>query len=187
MNILKRFFQRERDLPDGPLQLNLPSPPPRPPQRQKPQPPAERVPGNFFTFTFILDIEISGVVHAGLPKLALRNSITGQVRWGESLSNLRPDPNRPRISWIDDPVRGVNQRTLENPEDVLGAEGTLGGKRIRFERILDLGRNVVVYALFCPDQNFRIAYGWNREVFQPGYVPAPQRLHPLPKTGSQND
>lgn len=99
---------------------------------------------------------------------------TGQVRWGERPSDFVALLQKPHLLWTDDPVRGVNEKTLENPEDVLGAEGTIGGKHVRFERILHLGSNVVVYALFCPEGDFRTAYGWGREVSNPLYVPPPR-------------
>ena len=176
MDFLKRLFQRQNFAQDGPLRLDLPSPPHKPPPQPKPQPAGDPVPGNFFYFPYELDLEIAGVVQIGRPKKAVRNEATGEVRWGENLRDISPlpDPNRPRLRWTDDPARGVNQRTIENPEDVLGAEGMFSDKPARFESILDLGRHIVVYALFCPDHNFRIAYGWPRKVFQPGYVhPAP--------------
>lgn len=81
-----------------------------------------------------------------------------------------PDPSKARVPWIDDNQRGLTRRTLASVEDVLGAEGTIGGKLIRFERILDLGHNQVVYALYCPTENFRMAYGFDRLIVEPTYV-----------------
>lgn len=174
LNFLKRLFQPEQGASNGPLALNLASPPlAREPSTTIPPTP-EKVPGNFFYFGSALDLAIGGTVHVGFPKISVRDMTTGQVRWGDNPADLLALLQKPHLLWTDDPVRGVNGRTLENPEDVLGAAGTIGGKHVRFERILDLGRNVVVYALFCPEQNYRTAYGWGREVFQPAYVPPPR-------------
>ena len=46
----------------------------------------------------------------------------------------------------------------------------IGGKLMHFERVFDLGRNQVVYALYCPTHNFRMAYGFDRLIFEPTYV-----------------
>ncbi len=48
---------------------------------------------------------------------------------------------------------------------------------MHFERVFDLGRNQVVYALYCPTHNFRMAYGFDRLIFEPTYVKpsAPER------------
>jgi hypothetical protein len=80
-----------------------------------------------------------------------------------------------QIDWVDDPERGIGARHIERPEDMLGAEGMLQVHRFRFERILDLGNNVVVYALFNPDKQMRMAYGFNRDAVEPGYVSPARR------------
>jgi hypothetical protein len=74
-----------------------------------------------------------------------------------------------RIDWIDDERRGLTNRKLAKPEDALGAEGRIGDMHLRFERILDLGRNQVVFALYCPEKNIRLAYGFARAIFDPTY------------------
>jgi hypothetical protein len=80
-----------------------------------------------------------------------------------------PNPAKARATWIDDEQRGIASRTLTNVEDVLGAEGKIGDMHLRFEKVLDLGQNQVVYALFCPEKNIRLAYGFDRRVFEPTY------------------
>jgi hypothetical protein len=128
------------------------------------------VPGNFLAFEFFIELKLRDQVHLGYPKVPTRNMMTKLVRWGSKLEWSWPDPSKARVPWIDDEQRGVAQRTLESVEDVLGAEGTIGGKLMRFEKILDLGQNQVVYALHCPAQNFRIAYGFDRLIFEPSYI-----------------
>ena len=65
-----------------------------------------------------------------------------------------------RMPWVDDPERGVGSKTLERVEDVSGAEGMIGGKLVRFEKILEVGENQVVYGLHCPSMDCRLAYGF---------------------------
>lgn len=130
----------------------------------------ELVPGNFFAFEFFIELKLGDSVHIGYPSVPTRDMTTKLVRWGSKLEWSWPDPSKARAPWIDDVQRGLAKRTLVNVEDALGAEGMIGDKPMRFERILFLGRNQVVYALHCPTQNFRIAYGFDRVIFEPNYI-----------------
>jgi hypothetical protein len=127
-------------------------------------------PGNFLNFEFFIEIKVGDLVHLGYPKIPIRDMTTKLVRWGSKMDWSWPDPSKTRIPWVDDDQRGLTHRTLASAEDVLGAEGTIGGKLLRFERILDLGHNQVVYALYCPVENFRMAYGFDRLIFEPTYI-----------------
>lgn len=141
------------------------------------QKPPEPVPGNFHRFEFFIQLKIGDTVHIGSPKVAIRNSVTGVVRWGATPEWQYPGPNHLQIPWVDDERNGLTSRKLERPEDILGAEGRIGDMRLSFERILDLGRNVVVYALYAPEKNIRLAYGFNRDAVEPGYIsPAMEKL-----------
>ena len=137
--------------------------------RPKPIPPRppEFVPGSFFTFEFYIELKIADVVHFGYPKVPIRDTSTGKVRWGSKVEWMFPDPAQLRIAWIDDEKRGVAHRKFTGIEDVLGAEGKVGDMHLRFERILDAGKNQVVYALYCPEKNIRLAYGFDRTIFDP--------------------
>jgi hypothetical protein len=130
------------------------------------------VPGNFLNFEFFIELTVGDLVHLGYPKIPIRDTTTKLVRWGSRVEWAWPDPSKPRIPWIDNDQRGLAHRTMASVEDVLGAEGVIGGKLMRFEQILDLGRNQIVYALFCPTHNFRMAYGFDRLIFEPAYVKA---------------
>ena len=136
-----------------------------PPVGRKP----ELVPGNFFSFEFFIELKIGDVVHLGYLKVCLRDTSTGTVRWGSKVDWSWPDPNKLRIAWVDDEQRGLSGRTLASVEDALGAEGTIGDMRLRFEKILDLGRNQIVYALYCPERDIRLAYGFDRCAFELTY------------------
>jgi len=144
----------------------------------------ELVPGNFLTFEFFIELKVGDVVHLAYPKVALRDMISKQVRWGSKAEWSWPDPSKLRIPWIDDGQRGLMGRTLASPEDALGAEGTVGGKILRFEQILDLGHNQIVYALFCPAENFRMAYGFDRLIVEPTYVKPSVPRNAAPDTDS---
>ncbi len=128
------------------------------------------VPGNFSNFEFFIELKVGDFVHIGYPKIPIRDMTTKVVRWGSKVEWAWPDPSKTRISWADDDQRGLTHRTLASVEDVLGAEGMIGGKQMRFERILDVGRNQIVYALYCPTHNFRMAYGFDRLIFEPTYI-----------------
>ncbi len=143
---------------------------------------SDQVPGNFYSFEFFIELKINDVVHLGHPTVCLTNMCSGVVRWGPSIDWLLPDPKKRRVPWVDDEQNGFANRTLLKPEDALGAEGSIGNMRLRFEQILDLGRNVVVYALYCPEKDIRLAYGFNRQVFEPSYKIA---LSPNPRSQNQ--
>jgi hypothetical protein len=171
----KRLWKRPTASSVGPIRLNLEppdatAPQPRPPMPGAPSKQGELVPGNFFLFEMFLLVSIAGKVHIGSPKVPIRNTLTGEVRWGSKPQHSYPQPDSVQIPWLDDPERGIGARQIAKPEDMLGAEGRLGDHRFRFERILDLGRNVVVYALLNPDKQTRMAYGFNRDAVEPGYL-----------------
>jgi hypothetical protein len=70
--------------------------------------------------------------------------------------------------WIDDPKRGPSQRALTCPEDGLGAEGSIGKNTFQFERILQKTKNQVVFSVFRPDNQTRMAYALPVEMFVVG-------------------
>jgi hypothetical protein len=115
-----------------------------------------------------LQVSIAGKVHIRSPRVPIRNTMSGEVRWGSKLEHMHPGPNSAQIPWVDDPERGIGGRQIGKPEDMLGAEGKLGEHRFRFEKILDLGKNVVVYALLNPDKQIRMAYGFEQDAVEPG-------------------
>ena len=132
--------------------------------------PALLVPGNYYSFEFFVEFTVGGKVYLGYPKQALIKSTDPpprDVRWGSRIDLAYPNPSVPRVPWVDDPNTGLLQRVPATPEDLLGIEGTLGGTRFRFEQILEVGHNQVVYSLFNPDKQGRIAYGFSREIFGP--------------------
>ena len=169
LEIVKRWRS-----PSAPLSLALPAESPKrivePVKSATVESKPDLVPGNFLSFEFFIEFKVGDRVHIGYPKVATRNTTTQEVRWGSKLEWSWPDPSKARVPWIDDDQRGLAHRTLASVEDVLGAEGTIGGKLLRFERILDLGHNQVVYALYCPKENFRMAYGLDRLVVEPTYI-----------------
>jgi hypothetical protein len=172
---LKRLWKLSAGSSSSPIQLNLEPPKAAPEQPRQPRPVSspnqgERVPGNFYRFEMFLQVPIDGTVHIGSPKVPIRDARSGEVSWASKLEHLYPGPNSVQIPWIDHPERGISAREIRKPEDILGAEGRLGEHRFRFERILELGRSVVVYALLNPDKQMRMAYGFNREAVEPGYV-----------------
>jgi len=132
--------------------------------------PQELVPGNYYFFELFIEIEINGATHLGYPKRAIRDMGTNPplVRWGSPMNLCWPDPKIPRVKWMDVPTKGLSGRTITSPEDVLGAEGMVGDKTYRFEQILDMGKNVVVFSLSCPENHTRTAYGFSRDMFQSG-------------------
>ena len=76
-----------------------------------------------------------------------------------------PDPSISRLRWTDDPRMGLAQRTMICAQDLLGAEGIVGQKKLRFEGILQETENQVVYTLYNEDEQFRTAYAFPRELF----------------------
>lgn len=172
-SLFKSLWKRTAGSSSGPIQLNLEHPRTAAAQPRSVMPTvkqAELVPGNFFFFEMFLRVPIGGTVHLGSPKVAIRDITTGEVRWGSKPQHSYPQPDSVQISWIDDPESGISARPISKPEDMLGAEGIFGEHRFRFERILDLGKNVVVYALLDVDRQIRMAYGINRDAVDPGYI-----------------
>lgn len=154
-----------------PMQLNLELPP-RKRKAPAPAPPEPEVlPGNFFFFEYFLELTLNGTTYPCQPASAGR--LGRQVRWGCPLDALAKCFENPRIPWVDDPERGLLRRKIEAPGDVLGAEGLFGGKRYRFERILDPGKVMIVYALLNPETQTRIAYGFPRHAFVRTGTPKP--------------
>jgi hypothetical protein len=133
--------------------------------------PTEPIPGNFYSFNFVIEVTIKGVVHTGYKVECFRNPTSGEVRWGTLTIN---DPGVVKVLWMDDQQNGLASRKLEKPEDALGAEGSVGNLRLQFERILQLSRNFVVYALYSRDRNIRLAYGFERRIFESR---VPERLN----------
>lgn len=132
--------------------------------------PPQLVPGNYYSFEMFIEIAIGGKTYLGYPKLAIRDigKTPPVIRWGSSPKLAWPNPAIPRAPWIDVPNKGLGGRTITSPEDVLGAEGMVGNKRCRFEQILEVGKNQVVFSLFCPQDQTRIAYGFSRDMFLSG-------------------
>jgi hypothetical protein len=97
--------------------------------------------------------------------MAIRDVVSGHTRWGAAVKYLMPTSAIVRTPWIDDPEKGISRRELYVPEDLIGAEGIIGDKRCFFEQILDLGNNIVVYSIYCYEQQFRLAYGFSRDMF----------------------
>jgi hypothetical protein len=135
------------------------------PQRSKP---AEPAPDNYYFFECFIEFPIAGINHVGNPKRGLRDVGKNPpvVRWGSPIHLSWPDPKILRAPWVDDPQKGLSQRTITSPEDMLGAEGVVRGNHYRFEKVLELGKNQVAYSLFCDLNQTRIAYGFSRAMFQ---------------------
>jgi hypothetical protein len=129
---------------------------------------SDRPPGNYYLFDFLLEITNKGKTYLGHPCVALRLVTGGHpvIRWGTDPKYLVPTSAIAHIPWLDDPEKGFSQRELVVPEDLISGEGTIGGKRYFFEQILDLGNNVVVYSIYSYVQQFRIAYGFSRDMFK---------------------
>lgn len=129
--------------------------------------PPARVPGNFYFFKMFIEITIDGKAYVGCPKQAIRDigKTPPVVRWGSPVELAWPNPAFPRVLWVDEPFKGLAGRNICSAEDLLGAEGTVGGKKCCFESILDVGKNQVVFSLFCPQDQTRMAYGFPRQMF----------------------
>lgn len=181
---LRRLLVSFRGALGTPIQLNLSPPLSEKTQRRDTQRERELVPGNFLWFGFFIGLKLGDAVHLGYPKAPIRDVMTKEVRWGSNLEYAWPDPSKPPLPWVDDPQRGIAQRTITSAEDILGAEGTLGGRLFRFERILELGNSFVVYALFNPETRTRIACGFSRNALEPGYVSPTQGGATLKAGGS---
>jgi hypothetical protein len=125
------------------------------------------VPGNHFNLEFFIELTLGGVAHLGYPKHAIRDLGTPSVvRWGSPIALAYPNPSIPHLPWIDDPKTGLSQRKIQSAEDLIGAEGILGGRKYVFEQVLDLGKNQVTYSLFNLETRSRIAYGFSRQLFE---------------------
>ena len=124
------------------------------------------VSGPFSSSEFLLELTIQGVLHLGHPKIHRVDPWTGAEHWRDPLDWCWPNPNQRRVAWVDDPEQGLTKRTLTRAEDALGAAGSVGGLRLRFARILELGQNQVVYALYSPEQDLWFAYGFDRTLWQ---------------------
>jgi hypothetical protein len=125
----------------------------------------DRVPGNYYSFDFLVEITNKGETYIGHPCVAIRDVVSGQTSWGADVKYLAPTSAIARTNWIDDPEKGISQRELYVPEDLIGAAGIIGGKRCFCEQILHLGNDIVVYSIYCHDQQFRLAYGFRRNMF----------------------
>ncbi len=125
------------------------------------------LPGNFYFFKFFLILKLGEASYICYPKQAILDVGTKPpaLRWGTPLELCTPKAEIPRIDWIDDPKRGLSQRILTCPEDVLGAEGFVGKSRFRFEKVLQKTKNQVVFSLFRPDNQTRMAYALPVEIF----------------------
>jgi hypothetical protein len=123
------------------------------------------LPGNFYFLPFFVELTLGDTVYPGYPKIAVFDTGRQMMRWGSKLEWSAPLPDSPKAPWIDDPELGVARRALTSVEDVLGAEGTIGGRRYRFETVLDQGNNITVYGLYNPETNTRTAYGFDKRVF----------------------
>ena len=137
----------------------------------------DRVPGNYYSFDFLLEITINGITYIAHPCVAIQQVVRGEsvTRWGANVKHLVPTSVIARVPWIDDPEKGFSQRELGVPEDLIGAEGIIGDKRCFFEQILDLGNNIVVYSIYFYEQQFRLAYGFPRDMFITQRNPFPRR------------
>lgn len=135
-------------------------------------PAATPIPGNFMFFGMFLELTVEGVVHVGLPQRAVRLMRLGgeppEIRWGVPPEWGSDDPSKPHAPWIDDPKNGVAQRNILSVVDLLGAEGTVGGRHYRFETILELKKSgpreyptyKVTYGLYDDESRSRMAYGF---------------------------
>jgi hypothetical protein len=112
-------------------------------------------------------LKIGGASYLCFPKQAFLDvgAKPPTLRWATPIKLCSPDPAIPRMTWIDDPKRGLSQRVLACPEDLLGAEGSIGKNGFRFEKILQKTKNQVVYSLFRPDNQTRMAYEVPAEIF----------------------
>ena len=79
---------------------------------------------------------------------------------------MLPNSGAACSQWsVDNPKSVAAMQNLRKPEDLLGIEGNLGDKKLSFEMILDIGRNEIIYSLFCEQEQFRIAFGFPRAMF----------------------
>lgn len=146
----------------APIQLRLPPPAS---ERKSSRPAPAEFPGNYHFFEAFLEITLSGQTYLAQPKRALLNTAKAPhlLLWGTPLHLAVPHPSIRRVRWIDDPKTGLSVRAITCPKDVLGAEGQFGDKKYRFEQVLQVTENQVVYSLVCDENQTRIAYGLPRE------------------------
>jgi hypothetical protein len=162
LSVLNRLSDIFKNWNKPPVKLDLSQPPRRQIQNAVKMPEATRIPGNYFRFEVLLELTLGDKVHIGIPADAFRDPSTLNVRWGCRTDFIMPGATFPRGPWVDDPVLGIAQRKVSSPEDLLGAQGTFGGRHYRFEKILTSGPNVVVYSLYDPKGGTRTAYGFLR-------------------------
>jgi hypothetical protein len=129
-------------------------------------------------FPFFVELTLGDTVYSGHPKSAIFDTGRQVMRWGSKMEWSAPLPDSPKVPWIDDPELGVARRQLTSIEDVLGAEGTIGGKRYRFETILDQGNNITVYGLYNAETNTRTAYGFDKKIFDGSLFQSGLLSHP---------
>lgn len=72
---------------------------------------------------------------------------------------------RGELSWTDDPVEGFFKRKIYRLQDAIGVVGSISGVRHRFDDILQIGRNLVVYQLTNLETCNYLPYGFPREIF----------------------
>jgi hypothetical protein len=148
-----------------PISLGRLSPPPQPMRAKLGT--SVALPGNFYFFECFLMLKIGEASYLCYPKQAIFDVGTKPptLRWATPMKLCLPDPAIPRMTWIDDTKRGLSQRALTCPEDVLGTEGTIGKNRFVFEKILQKTKNQIVYSLFRPDNQTRMAYALPVDIF----------------------
>jgi hypothetical protein len=128
---------------------------------------------NYRFFNFFIAVTIGGVAHLAYPKRPVRDVGKNPpvIRWGTPVELAVRDSAIRRVHWVDDSLNGLSGRTITSPEDLLGAEGVVGNRKYRFELILEVGKNQVVYGLFCNENQTRVAYGFSRKLFMK--IPTP--------------
>lgn len=126
------------------------------------------LPGNYYFVEAHVRINIGGVTHLGAAMQAIYDTQSKPplIRWGMPLTPALATRTSADVLWTEDPENGLSLRKITAPGDLLGAEGLLGGKKYRFEQILQDGKNVVVYALISDENQTRVAYGFGRELFR---------------------
>ena len=132
--------------------------------------PSGSIPGNFYLFEVFIEVTVDGEVHLGYPKTPIRDigKTPPVLVWGSRIDLSYPKDATSRVRWVDDSRNGLFMRPHHVPEDWLGAEGAIGNMRLCFERILQSGKNQVVYSLLNPELGIRIAYGFSRKIFASG-------------------
>jgi hypothetical protein len=167
---LRKLVRRSQP---GPGQLDVQPTPAKPASVNVVAP--KPTPGNYYFFEFLIEIIVEGVTYLGYPKTAINDlGVTPPaLRWASPLKLALPDPSMSRMRWIDDPKTGLAQRAITCAQGLLGAEGIVGQRKLRFEGILQETKNQVVYSLYNEDGQFRIAYAFPRELFAGPKAPSP--------------